>query len=236
LVLPSPDSYSKHIRYDSPSGPVLIYANFLYLANAINTPYTALTSDLANTYDEATELTQVRMMFNIVAGVAATFVRRRHMPLFLLELLSQPCLKQIHTKLIEAFPYGDTVLVDYGKGYIVSGAIFAGLFIVFPLLVFFFIKERPLPDEDPEPETKGCWPKLKSVLLTWKQVFGTLRNKAYLIITFTFFLAWTTVQFMQNNLFLYCKYVLKAEEHFQWIILLLQVRLALSLLLGIIKS
>jgi glycoside/pentoside/hexuronide:cation symporter, GPH family len=100
-----------------------------------------------------------------------------------------------------------------------------------PLQAAFFIKERPYKEvEEPEEnKPKGCWGNFVAILSIWKNVFLTLRNRAYLVITIVFLLAWTTVQFVQNNLVLYCKYVLKQESQFEWFMLILQLTAALSL-------
>lgn len=113
---------------------------------------------------------------------------------------------------------------------------FGLIFILPPLQAAFFLKERPYhpPPEDEETKAakkeKGCWAGCKSILGIWKSVFTTLKNRAYLVITIVFLLAWTTVQFVQNNLVLYCKYVIKQEEQFEWLMLVLQATAAVSLI------
>eukprot|EP01122_Echinamoeba_exundans_P014115 TRINITY_DN6333_c0_g1_i1.p1 TRINITY_DN6333_c0_g1~~TRINITY_DN6333_c0_g1_i1.p1 ORF type:complete len:522 (-),score=77.27 TRINITY_DN6333_c0_g1_i1:23-1588(-) len=193
---------------------LVIVILFNTFGNAINTPYTALTTELASSYDESTELTQGRMLANIVAGVAISFG---------------------HSALVETWkvqgPNGPTELTDYKKGYFVSALLFGLIFMIPPLQAAFFIKERPFKEvEEPEEKKpKGCWGNFVAILSIWKNVFLTLRNRAYLVITIVFLLAWTTVQFVQNNLVLYCKYVLKQESQFEWFMLILQLTAALSL-------
>lgn len=130
--------------------------------------------------------------------------------------------------LLKAFILRVTIL----PGYFVSALLFGLLFMIPPLQAAFFLKERPYkPTVEPEDGgRKGCWGGFLSILAIWKNVFLTLKIKAYLVITIVFLLAWTTVQFVQNNLVLYCKYVLKQEANFEWFMLVLQATAAVSLI------
>jgi Na+/melibiose symporter-like transporter len=62
---------------------------FSTVGNMLATPYAALTSDLATTYDQSTELTQIRMLANIISGVIVSFTHSfvqlfNHLPLMLI--------------------------------------------------------------------------------------------------------------------------------------------------------
>jgi Na+/melibiose symporter-like transporter len=79
-----------------------------------------------------------------------------------------------------------------------------------------------------DPSARTCCFKCKGVLSSvfgmFARVFGTLKNRAYLYVTLVFFFAWTCVQFLQNVMYLHTKYVTHLQDHFQWILLILQVR------------
>ncbi|EQD80645.1 sodium:galactoside symporter-like protein, partial [mine drainage metagenome] len=112
-------------------------------------------------------------------------------------------------------------------GFLLSGGIWAIIFFAPPLIVFFGIRERPFLTINSD--YKGFSGALKKLFNVWKGVFGTLANKSFAILTVFYLLSWTAVQLVQNNLFLYSKYVLRQEFSFQWILLLLQLMAAASL-------
>lgn len=202
ITWPNSDQTSMFIYY------LLTLILFNTSSNSIAVPFTALTSDLSSTYDHATELTQARMLCNIISGVIISFT---------------------HSILITSFSYTHRPHVkNLAKGYWVSGIIWAIVFIIPPILIFIFIREREFfkPDSSAPLTFKEKLMKLGSA---WKNVFGTLANKAYLLLTAFFFLSWTAVQLVQNNLLLFTKYVLQKEEQFQWVILLIQMVAASSL-------
>lgn len=181
---------------------------FNTFGNTIAVPYAALTSDLAKTYDEATELTQARMLYNIISGVIISFG---------------------HSFLIKSFMYPErSNVINYAQGYWISGLFWGLLFILPPLFVFLFIREKEFffPQEE---EAITFADKLRKILGAWKRVFGTLLNKSYLILTSFFFLSWTAVQLVQNNLLLFTKYVTKTESDFQWYVFLIQIVAAATL-------
>ena len=178
--------------------------------NAMAVPFTALTSDLAETYDQATELTQARMLCNLVIGVACSFT---------------------HSVFVEMFHYPRSKeAVNYRYGYMLSAFVMASLFFAPPLIAFFGIREKPfVRKEDSEPAAKGALGFLRKMLKLWKNVFSTLLNVPFAILTAFYFLSWTAVQLLQNNLYLYDKYVLRRESSFTWILLLIQLVAAASL-------
>ena len=80
---------------------------------AVNVPYTALTPELTQDYDERTSLNSFRFSFSIMGGLAALV---------------------IHNVLIEAFP-------SVTQGYAVSAAVMGGVIILSNFITFAFTEE-----------------------------------------------------------------------------------------------
>lgn len=115
-------------------------------------------------------------------------------------------------------------------GYLLSAFVMAILFIVPPIVVFFGIKEKPFTRKvDADDHKPGLLNFLKRMAILWKNVFSTLLNVPFALLTAFYFLSWTAVQTLQNNLYLYDKYVLRRESNFMWILLLIQLVAAASL-------
>jgi Na+/melibiose symporter-like transporter len=193
------------------------------------------------------------MFANIVSGVVVSFTHSygvAHPSRPFISLFISCSHRHRHpsflprSKIILAYTNPETGYPDVVKGYLVAGIVWASIFSVPPLLVGLFIQERPPMDERgaagntgdgddddallTEPHAHTCCFKCKQVFVqvgrTFTRVFGTLRNRAYLFVTLVFFFSWTCVQFLQNVMYLHSKYVTKLQDHFQWILLILQVR------------
>ena len=80
---------------------------------AVNVPYTALTPELTQDYDERTSLNSFRFSFSIMGGLAALI---------------------IHSVLIEAFP-------SVTQGYAISAAVMAGVIVLSNFITFAFTEE-----------------------------------------------------------------------------------------------
>ena len=80
---------------------------------AVNVPYTALTPELTQDYDERTSLNSFRFSFSILGGLAALAV---------------------HSILIDSFP-------SVTEGYAISAAVMGGIIIISNLITFAFTEE-----------------------------------------------------------------------------------------------
>jgi glycoside/pentoside/hexuronide:cation symporter, GPH family len=80
---------------------------------AVNVPYTALTPELTQDYDERTSLNSFRFSFSILGGLAALAV---------------------HSVLIDSFP-------SVTQGYAISAAVMGGIIILSNFITFAFTKE-----------------------------------------------------------------------------------------------
>ena len=80
---------------------------------AVNVPYTALTPELTQDYDERTSLNSFRFSFSILGGLAALV---------------------IHSVLIEAFP-------SVTQGYAISAAVMGGIIVLSNFITFAFTEE-----------------------------------------------------------------------------------------------
>lgn len=113
-----------------PFGTAGLFAYYLLVAlllktafTAVNVPYTALTPELTNDYDERTSLTAYRFSFSIVGGVLAV---------------------ALHPVIVGLF--GDAVLM----GYAISAAVWAVFIAASSLVTFRFTEEQPRPDATDE--------------------------------------------------------------------------------------
>ncbi|MFW6120080.1 MAG: MFS transporter [Petrotogales bacterium] len=96
----------------------LIYVVFFFLfhttaSTAYSVPYTALTPELAKTYDDRTSLNAYRMFFSILGGLIAGAV-----PAFIVQMIG-----------------------NESKGYAFMGLLFGLFIITSPIIVFLFTKE-----------------------------------------------------------------------------------------------
>jgi GPH family glycoside/pentoside/hexuronide:cation symporter len=112
----------------------------------------------------------------------------------------------VHSILIEWF---DT----YRKGYTVSAIVFTAVMIFPPLVTFFFNKERyQISEEDKYQGVKHYWKELRILFQNW----------AFVTVTMIYLCCWLAINFITNNFFLYMKYVLEMEDHFGYLLLVIQ--------------
>jgi Na+/melibiose symporter-like transporter len=90
-----------------------------------------------------------------------------------------------------------------------------------PCLLVFCIRESQVPESNDQPNGQdNCF---RRMIRVFSNLFGTLKERAFVMAMCSYLLAWSTVNFVQSNLLLFMKYVLKMEDHFKWFILELQV-------------
>jgi GPH family glycoside/pentoside/hexuronide:cation symporter len=133
---------------------------------AINVPYTALTAELTQDYDERTSLNSFRFSFSILGGVISAFV---------------------HSQIINAFQK------DPLTGYALSVAIWAVVSVLGVLAVFFGVKE------------KGTGAAEEGGPGFFKGLVIAFSNRAFILVTVIYLFSWLTIQFVQNNLFIYTR-------------------------------
>lgn len=114
----------------------------------VTVPHQSLTPEIASDYDERTELTTFRMVFNLIASLVTA-------------VAAPEIVKMVVTGTLAA---GGTKALGLQQGYVTVAAIFGGLAVIPYLLNFFFIRERPISQEVP-PEQ----PKFSEILkILWK--------------------------------------------------------------------
>jgi GPH family glycoside/pentoside/hexuronide:cation symporter len=122
-----------------------------------------------------------------------------------------------HSVLIESFLSAKTGAVDYVAGYAVSGAVLGVVVALAPLVTGAAVREKYASTESAV-TTKSYWQALKATA-----------SRAFLVAALLYTLSWISIATVQSQLFLWCKYVLVREEHFMYIIIVIQVVAALSL-------
>eukprot|EP01127_Copromyxa_protea_P021138 TRINITY_DN7185_c0_g2_i1.p1 TRINITY_DN7185_c0_g2~~TRINITY_DN7185_c0_g2_i1.p1 ORF type:complete len:547 (-),score=80.68 TRINITY_DN7185_c0_g2_i1:38-1678(-) len=205
---------------------MFIYYTVLFImwnmfANCIIVPLGALTPDLVYTYDEATKLTEGRVIiytfFSIIAVVGHSLMIEMY-PLAATPL--SPSHNDTSNTTSDVFDLvytsnSTTYEADYIKGYSTSIIIWASIFAIFPIISGIFIHEKQRSAEQIEADTtSGVWENLKDLLRTFT-------SPNFLYLTLMYFLCWTSAQLVQNNLFLYVKYVMKQESNFMYLVLVI---------------
>ena len=100
---------------------------------------------------------------------------------------------------------------DLRQSYFVSAIIWAAIIVISNVIVFLATKERYFQETDPS-EQYGFFEGLKVAF----------SNKPFIYVTSLYLLSWLAIQFTQNNLLLYVKYWVGAEDQFQFMVLALQ--------------
>lgn len=118
--------------------------------------------------------------------------------------------------------------INYAKGFSNYAFIWGSISIIPPIVNFLFLREKQQKENVFEIRVEQT-PKLKRIWRELKKVLSTVLFKPYLILTLMYLLSWTTIQFSQTNMYLFYKYVLQKEQHFQWIIFLIQAVACLSI-------
>jgi sugar (glycoside-pentoside-hexuronide) transporter len=101
---------------------VLSFLAFITFFSLIQIPYSSLTAQLTQDYDERTNLTGYRMAFSIIGGLIASVIP--------LAIIKQYSVSQ--------------------TGYSIMGLIFGAVILLSPLALFFFIKEQQIEKQTEE--------------------------------------------------------------------------------------
>ena len=155
---------------------LFIYSTFLYMlyttaCTFYTVPYMSLTPELTTNYDDRTNLTAYRMSFTIVGGlIAAT----------------------LPVAITGAFH-------NHAIGFGAMGAVFAGLIILSPLILFFGIRERV---QDPGEGIKFS----EGIKQIW-------HNKPYKIGLSIFLCTWVAIDMVSAVLVYFLKYWMQMEQH-----------------------
>jgi GPH family glycoside/pentoside/hexuronide:cation symporter len=137
----------------------LVYMLSDTLQTFISVPLYALTPEVAGEYDERTSLTGFRMFFNLVASLVAAVAA----PSIVDAALASGATQQ--------------------QGYFIVSAIFGGLAMIPPLLIFAFIRERPRPAEvQAEPHV----PFLVVLKTAWRNIPFRYASALYMLNWITF--------------------------------------------------
>ncbi|GAM24997.1 hypothetical protein SAMD00019534_081720 [Acytostelium subglobosum LB1] len=109
-------------------------------------------------------------------------------------------------------------VTNYEKGYLLSGGVW-GFIMMIPLAITFF-GTRNIPTATLK---ESRVPFFKGLMLM-------LNNRAFITVTLLYFFCQIAVQFVQNNLLLYCIYVADCEEDFPYILATLQISVSLFII------
>ncbi|KAF2077932.1 hypothetical protein CYY_000733 [Polysphondylium violaceum] len=180
----------------------VIYYQFVVIVlsvayTCVAIPYSAMNADITSDYDERTELAGIRMISLMIGGLISTFTH------------------SIIIKIFKSTLDNGVVVYDFQKGYLLSGGIWGGIMLI-PLAITFF-GTRNIPTQSFK----------DSHIPFFKGLVVMFSNRAFITVTLLYFFCQIAVQFVQNNLVLYCKYVANAEDSFPYILATLQVSVSI---------
>jgi len=137
---------------------------------AVNVPYTALTAELTQDYDERTNLSSFRFGFSILGSMLASF---------------------LHTQIVGAFS------TDPRTGNAVSIGLWSVVSVLGFVATFLGTREpaRAVPTSTAEKEGPGFVAGLRIAF----------SNRPFVLVTIIYLLSWLTIQFVQNNIFIYAR-------------------------------
>jgi GPH family glycoside/pentoside/hexuronide:cation symporter len=121
----------------------------------------------------------------------------------------------------------DTPVVNAQLGYLVSAFIFAGIFIPPVILMLFCVPERKVPKKKKPLRRDGSV--RHKQFTVWESFLTMITNRSFVCVTLIYLFSQLAIQFVQNNLILYIKYVLYRNEWFSYILLVLLGMACLSL-------
>ncbi|EAL66359.1 hypothetical protein DDB_G0282159 [Dictyostelium discoideum AX4] len=180
----------------------LIYYQFVVIGlsiayTCVAIPYSAMNAEITDDYDERTTLAGIRMISLMIGGLTSTFT---------------------HSLIIKIFTTqtaNGSEYIDYRKGYLLSGGIWGGVMIIPLFITFFGTRKIPI-----ESQTESHIPFFKGLGVMFS-------NRAFVTVTLLYFFCQIAVQFVQNNLLLYCTYVADAEKEFPYILATLQISVSI---------
>ncbi|EGC31433.1 hypothetical protein DICPUDRAFT_50200 [Dictyostelium purpureum] len=170
---------------------IVIALSIAYTCVAI--PYSAMNAEITEDYDERTSLAGIRMISLMIGGLISSFSH------------------SLIIKVFHTYTANGTELIDYQRGYLLSGGIWGGAMLI-PLAIT-FIGTRNIPTENT----------VESHIPFFKGLLVMFSNRAFITVTLLYFFCQIAVQFVQNNLLLYCTYVADAEKEFPYILATLQI-------------
>ncbi|OQB47572.1 MAG: putative symporter YjmB [Firmicutes bacterium ADurb.Bin153] len=148
------------------------YMAYIFVITSFMVPYTTLGMELTNDYDERTSLAMWRMIFNIGLSLPATVL-----PKILVDMFEQP-----------------------KQGYFTMGWIIGAAIMLFPFLVIFAGRERPMKTDDT--------PFFKSFVESLK--FRPFRQAVLMYI-----FAWLPIKLLMAVMLYYFKYYLNMARSFE---------------------
>lgn len=214
--------------------------------SCVQLPTSALAPELSENYDERTSLMVYKVGAFSVATIVATFVHSiliesffySENPLGLnstnasgipIHCDQTPGLWNTSTS-AALFATNGTLnvtnlippqkVVNYELGYLVSGIVWGCVSIVPLVLLLLFVPEKQRSTRK-KPAVRRDGSIRTKTLTAWNSFKAMVTNRAFICVMVIYLLSQLAIQFVQNNLFLYIKYVLEREEWFSYLLLVL---------------
>lgn len=203
---------------------LLFYCLFQTFLSCRQVPYTALTMYLTPDQAERDSATGFRMIFELIGVLMAAGIQGLIISLY----GTIPCedgstLNNTYTDSIyttnDFLADATTATPKYsklGEGYLVSAGIMCIIYTVCTIATFFGTKEMADVIEDKD----------KRYFVAVKAIFS---HKSYLTLLFAFLFNSLSIQIVQTNIALYCKYSIDAGKYYQYILIVLLGASILSL-------
>lgn len=212
---------------------VCVLVAFSFAVSAVQLPVIALGPELTSNYDERTSVMVYKVMALSGANIVATFVHSMVITLFPysdaqmsnLANASQCSLLNATSNWTSIVNNNNitsgeaSVLPNMELGYLVSAIIFASISIP-PLILFLFCVPERKQGRKKKPIRRDGTVRYRQYTIL-ESLKTMLTNRSFVCVTLIYLFSQVAIQFIQNNLFLFIKYVLNRESWFSFILLVL---------------
>ncbi len=216
----------------------LILIFFSAIMSCVILPTAALAPELTSNYDERTSLMMYKVLFFSFMTIVATFVHSLVVGLFYYpEGTVFPSNVTSVCNASQVIVNGtsiDAPVVNSELGYLVSAIIFAAITVPPLILLLLCVPEREVSKKKRAVRRDGSV-RIKQFTV-WQSFVTMVTNRSFVCVTLIYLFSQLAIQFVQNNLILYIKYVLNRNEWFSFLLLVLLGTACLSLPLWEIMS
>jgi GPH family glycoside/pentoside/hexuronide:cation symporter len=201
---------------------VIILVLYSMLMSAVTLPISALAPELTTDYDERTSVMTYRVLALSLMGIVGAFLQSQLIGLFYYtpeQMQNLPNQTAVCAQNITMINGTLVPIVNQSLGYFVSGVGFAVFAVPWLIAFFFIVPEKTLPKKKRAIRRDGS---IRHKTFTkWESFKTMITNRGFVCVTLMYLCSQLAIQFVQNNLILYIKYVLNREEWFSYILLVL---------------
>lgn len=206
--------------------------------SCVTLPASALAPELTENYDERTSLMVFKVGAFSVATIVATFAHSMLVEAFpaappalalpaadpasllaMLPAVEAPAPRNVSSACANATA-SESAAINYELGYLVSALVWAILSLVPLVLLLFLVPERTSAARE-KPAVRRDGSIRRKTMTVLQSLLSMVRNRAFICVMLVYLFSQLAIQFVQNNLYLWTKYVLLREEWFSYLLLVL---------------